>query len=155
MLYRLISSGLKLDLHRELNALGLDDVDSGGIQLEYEGPGGALNAHEVLFNDRGFSTEAEMLSLADAHTNQAFELRTPQFAIGPADLPLGLSGKAVFEPTLVLHNFADSTTTGVISVDFYKDGKPAEKQLPFEAGHSEVMPLYDRLKGIGGGPADS
>jgi hypothetical protein len=71
--------GLKVNLREELRKLGLNDVQSGGIQLAYDGSGGALNAHEVLFNNKGFSTEVDLLPEADAEMDQPFALRTPQF----------------------------------------------------------------------------
>jgi hypothetical protein len=110
--------GFKIDLRRELRGLGLKDIDRGGIQLAYDGQGGALIAHEVLFNNTGFSTEVDLLPQTDAGMDQSVTLRTPQFAIGPADNRLGLPDKAVFQPTLALHNFAPVAVTANVAVGF-------------------------------------
>lgn len=103
--YLAAGQGLKLDLRRELRKLGLNKSDAGGLELAYSGPPGALRAHGVLFDGRGFSTEIDFLAYGEAAEPRTFAYRTPRFAIGTADPKLGLPRRTSFQSYLVLHNF--------------------------------------------------
>jgi hypothetical protein len=82
--------GFKLELRKELRRLGLANVRAGGIQLSYQGEPDGLKAHGALFDGNGFSAEMDFLRYQQADPGQTFYLRTPRFAIGPADAMLGL-----------------------------------------------------------------
>jgi hypothetical protein len=70
--------------------------------------------------------------------------------MGPGDPRLGLPEKTIFEPTLVLHNFADVALDATVAVGFRAGGKPTERQLPFSLapGETQVISLYEHLKDI-------
>lgn len=142
--------GFTLDLREELRKLGLVSIRAGGIELAYDGPGDALKAHEVLFNREGFSTEVDLLPSQSHKISHPLALRTPQFAVGPADPRMGLPPETSFEPTLVLHNFESSELSATLFVNFHNGGTPAEKQFPVSlpSGETQVLALYPLLKNL-------
>jgi hypothetical protein len=79
--------GFKLELRKELRRLGLEEVSAGGIEFTYDGPPDALIAHGVLFNNHGFSTEIDFTRFDQLPEQRTWMLRTPRFALGPADPP--------------------------------------------------------------------
>ena len=140
--------GLKLDLRKELKALGLDGAEAGGLELSYEGPGDALKAHGVLFDKKGFSAEIDFTRYARWDESQALTLRTPRFAVGKADPQLGLPAPTVFEPTVALHNF-NSRPLEVALVAGYTQGDiPQEVTIPvvLPAGDTRVVSLHPYLR---------
>jgi hypothetical protein len=95
------SGGVKFELRRELRRLGMRDVEAGGLELRYQGPPGALQAHGVLFDEEGFSTEVDFLRYGESLERKTFAYRTPRFAVGAADPRLGLPPRTRFQSYLV------------------------------------------------------
>ncbi len=143
-------SGWKLDLREELHKLHLENAHAGGIELAYQGPGDALQAHEVAFDDVGFSSEVDFLPAQSMDMTQSWALRTPQFAIGKADPRLGLPPDTQFEPTMVLHNFDTVPVSATLAVGFKLGDAPKEKLFPItlSAGESRIVDLFTLLHGV-------
>jgi hypothetical protein len=142
--------GYTLDLREELHKLGLDGVKSGGIELAYEGAADSLKAHEVLFNNQGFSTEVDLIASQSHGMSHPLALRTPQFAVGPADPRTGLPPETSFKPTLVLHNFDSASMAVTLFVGFQVGNAPTEKQFPvtLTPGETQVLALQPLLKDL-------
>jgi hypothetical protein len=142
--------GFKLELRKELRRLGLGEVTAGGIEFTYDGPSDALKAHGVLFNNQGFSTEIDFHLQDGREEERALTLRTPRFAIGLADPALGLPTTTTFEPTLALHNFAESELLITLAVGYRTEEGAQELQIPLvlSAGDTQVLSLHLYLEGV-------
>jgi hypothetical protein len=109
-----------------------------------------LKAHGALFNNQGFSAELDF-HLRDARGEERpITLRTPRFAIGPADPALGLPTPTRFEPGLALHNFAESELPLTVAVGYRTEDGAEELQIPLtiSAGDTEVLSLHPYLEGV-------
>ena len=142
--------GYKLELRKELRRLGLNNVSAGGIEFTYEGVADALKAHGVLFDRQGFSAEIDFATVGVLPEEDTFTLRTPRFAIGPADPRLGLPARTVFEPSLALHNFGADELEVTLSVGYRTEEGAEEVPLTVSLAGAEtkVVALEEKLEEI-------
>jgi hypothetical protein len=142
--------GLKFELRKELNKLGVKDATAGGIEFTYQGAPDAVKAHGALFDDRGFSAEIDFIRYDSSTDGQTFSLRTPRFAIGHADPVLGLPSKTAFEPVAAFHNFESDPLNITLLVGYMQGDTPGAVTIPLTVlpGNTPVIPLHRYLQSI-------
>jgi hypothetical protein len=142
--------GLKFELRKELNKLGLKDATAGGIEFTYQGAPDAVKAHGALFDDRGFSAEIDFIRYDSSTDGQTFSLRTPRFAIGQADPVLGLPSKTMFEPVVAFHNFESDPLNITLLVGYMQSDTPRTVSIPLTVlpGDTPVILLHRYLQSI-------
>ncbi len=138
---------LKLELRNSLRTLGLEDATAGGLEFVYDGPPDAVKAHGVTFDRKGFSAEFDFLRYAAWEEEQTVDLKTPRFAIGVADPTLGLPGRQMFEPTLVLHNFNRHELAVNLAFGYREGSGARETRVPVSlaAGETRLLSVLDVL----------
>jgi hypothetical protein len=142
--------GLKFELRKELNKLGLKDATAGGIEFTYQGTPDAVKAHGALFDDRGFSAEMDFIRYDSSTDGQTFSLRTPRFAIGQADPILGLPSQTTFEPVVAFHNFESDSLNITLLVGFMQGNTQQTVTIPLTVlpGNTPVISLHRYLQSI-------
>jgi hypothetical protein len=142
--------GFKFELRKILNQLGLKQATAGGIEFTYQGAPDALKAHGVLFDDQGYSAEIDFIRYDSSADTETYSLRTPRFAIGPADAVLGLPPQTSFEPTLVLHNFESNPLAANLVVGYMQGNTPQTVAIPLliAPGDTRVVSLHRYLESI-------
>ncbi|MBI3664155.1 MAG: IPT/TIG domain-containing protein [Acidobacteria bacterium] len=142
--------GHKLMLRAELRKLGLADVAGGGVELTYDGVPDALKAHGVLFDNRGFSAEVDFTRFESWEEAQTVTLRTPRFAVGQADVRLGLPGRTLFEPMLALHNFNRHALDVTLLVGYRVGVDNHQQRIPISMspGDTQILKLHPLLRAL-------
>jgi len=147
----LAGQGHKLELRRELQRLGLNQVTAGGIEVVYQGAPGAVLAHGVLFDSHGFSAEMDFMPHETWEEKTDFFYRAPRVAFGRVDPALGLPPQTVFKPTLALHNFNVHPLN--VNLAFGPSGgatpQPTAVPLTLAAGETREVDLYTVLQNSG------